>query len=68
MLIFTVGSNTQTLMTRMCRFRRGPRTFRANHNIINVPVRSYKLQGIDKWFKTPMLGFNVNWLKGPKDG
>ena len=37
-----VGSNTQTIMTRMCGFHRGRRTFREEHNTIMIPVRSSK--------------------------
>lgn len=56
MLIYIVGSNTQTIMTRMCNFHRGLRTFRANHNIISVPVRSYEFQSVDKGLKHQYKG------------
>ena len=65
-LIITAGSNTQTIMTRMCRFHRGLRVFRANHNIIRAPVRSCKLRSVEG-LKHQRWRFNINWLRDLKD-
>ncbi len=50
-VVDVADSNAQTIRTRMCRFHRGLKLFRANHNIISIPEISYELYDIENCLK-----------------